>query len=204
MVQRECHRHTGHDSCTSYSLFPVGVVVGPRKSDVQARFSPEEVDRVSDVLPAFIVDECQTTDQTATSGASIVLFCVFATFMLELYYLSIAFQAGYHASAEGAGIKLLPLVLVMILVLMASSRIIAFIGRFKWIIITGPCFLAIACGLLYTVKYGTSIIHLYGYQVIMGFGIGLTMQNCMLAVQFELKSEPTLISAGTGTAVFRE
>ena len=122
--------------------------------------------------------------------------------MLEVYYLSLAFQAVYHTSATGAGVKLLPLILVQVATLMASSRIIPLLGRFKWVIVAGPCFLALASGLLYSVKYGTSINHLYGYQVIMGIGIGLAMQNSMLAVQFELKAEPWLISAGTGLAVF--
>jgi hypothetical protein len=129
---------------------------------------------------------------------------LFAVFMIEVYYLAVAFQAAYHLSATAAGIRLLPLILVQVFVLMASSRVIPLLGRFKWVIVAGPCFLCLACGLLYTVKYGTPISHLYGFQVLLGIGIGLGLQNSMIAVQFELKSEPWLISAGTGTAVFSE
>jgi hypothetical protein len=124
--------------------------------------------------------------------------------MLEVYYLSVAYQAAYHTSATGAGVKLLPFILVQIAVLIASSRIIPILGRFKWIIVAGPCFLALGCGLLYTVKYGTPESHLYGFQVFLGVGIGLSLQNMMLAVQFELKNEPWFIPAGTGMAIFRE
>jgi hypothetical protein len=35
-----------------------------------------------------------------------------------------------------------------------------------------------------------------------GIGIGMTLQNTMISVQFELKSRPWLISAGTGMVVF--
>lgn len=136
------------------------------------------------------------------AGASIVLFFLFMVMMFIIYYLSLGFQAAYHTSATAAGVKLLPLILVQVFTLILSSRVIPLIGRFKWIIVAGPCFLMLACGLFYSVKYGTSIAHLYGYQVIFGIGIGLAMQNSMLAVQFDLKSQPWLISAGTGSAVF--
>ena len=110
----------------------------------------------------------------------------------------------YNFSAVKAGVHLLPLILVQVFVLILSSRVIPKIGRFKWVIVAGPLFLILACGLFYSVKYGDSVGHLYGYQVIFGVGIGLAMQNSMLAVQFDLKSQPWLISAGTGTAVFSE
>lgn len=124
--------------------------------------------------------------------------------MLEVYYLSLAFQAVYNNSATIAGVKLLPFILVQIVVLIASSRIIPLVGRFKWVIVAGPCFLAAGSGALYSIKYGTPETHLYGFQALLGIGIGLAMQNSMLAVQFELKAEPWLISAGTGVAVFSE
>lgn len=124
--------------------------------------------------------------------------------MFEVYYLSIGMQAAYNLSATDAGVRLLPFILTQIIILIASSRLIPYIGRFKYIIAAGPVFIAIGSGLLYTVKYGTPIQHLYGFQVFLGIGIGLSMQNSMLAVQFELKKEPWLISAGVGLAVFRE
>jgi hypothetical protein len=138
------------------------------------------------------------------SGTSIVLFFLFATFMIEVYYLSIGLQAAYNLSATDAGIRLLPLILTQIIILIASSRLIPLVGRFKWVIVAGPCFIALGSGLLYSVKYGTPIQHIYGFQVLMGVGIGLAMQNSMLAVQFELKDAPQYIAAGTGLVTFSE
>jgi hypothetical protein len=123
--------------------------------------------------------------------------------MFEIYYLSIGMQAAYNISATDAGVRLLPFILTQIITLIASSRIIPKIGRFKYIIAAGPIFIAIGSGLLYSIKYGTPIQHLYGFQVFLGVGIGLSMQNSMLAVQFELKKEPWMISAGVGLATFR-
>ena len=121
--------------------------------------------------------------------------------MLEIYYLSVAFQAAYHTSATGAGVKLFPLIFLQIFGIISTSRIVPIIRRFKWIIVAGPVFMALGSGLLYTVKYGTPINHIYGFSVILGLGIGIALQNPMLAVQVELKDEPWLISSGLGIAI---
>lgn len=86
--------------------------------------------------------------------------------------------------------------------LISSSRLIPKIGRFKYVICAGPVFLAIGSGLLYTIDYRMSIKYLLGYQAFLGVGIGLSLQNSMLAIQHELKAEPWLVSAGTGLGVF--
>jgi hypothetical protein len=122
--------------------------------------------------------------------------------MLLVYYLSLAFQAVYNNSATIAGVKLLPLIMTQIVILIGSSRVIAKIGRFKYPIVMGPVFLLAGSGALYSIKYGTPENHLYGFEVLLGIGIGLAMQNSMLAVQFELKAEPWLIPAGTGISIF--
>ncbi|WWD00487.1 hypothetical protein V866_007402 [Kwoniella sp. B9012] len=135
-------------------------------------------------------------------GASIVCFCVFGVFMILVYYLSITYQAVYHTSATSAGVKLLPLILLQVAALIISSRIIPKIGRFKPVIICGPILLCIASGLFYTIKPTTPMANLYGYQVILGVGIGCCLQNVMVSVQHELRREPWLISLGTGLTVF--
>ncbi|OCF76843.1 aflatoxin efflux pump AFLT [Kwoniella mangroviensis CBS 8886] len=135
-------------------------------------------------------------------GASIVCFCVFGVFMILVYYLSITYQAVYHTSATSAGVKLLPLILLQVAALIISSRIIPKIGRFKPVIICGPILLCIASGLFYTIKPTTPMANLYGYQVILGVGIGCCLQNVMISVQHELRREPWLISLGTGLTVF--
>lgn len=116
--------------------------------------------------------------------------------------MSLDLQAVYHFSATDAGVRLLPLILVQIVVMMGSSRVIPKIGRFKWIIVAGPAFLALGSGLLYSIKSGTPISHLYGFQVLVGIGIGLSLQNSMLAIQYEFRDEPKLISVATGAGTF--
>lgn len=135
-------------------------------------------------------------------GAGMTLFMIFAVFMIDVYYLSVNLQAVYHFSATAAGVRLLPLIMVQIFFLILSSRIIPRIGYFKPIVVAGPAFLAIGSGLLYTIRYGHPIARLYGFQVILAVGIGLALQNSMLGVQIELKSEPQFVSAGMGMCTF--
>ncbi|KAL1405301.1 hypothetical protein Q8F55_008928 [Vanrija albida] len=135
-------------------------------------------------------------------GASITLFMLFAVFMIVVYYLSINLQAVYRFSATDAGVRLLPLIMVQIFFLILSSRVIPKIRYFKYIVVAGPAFLAIGSGLLYMQRYGDPVSRLYGYQVLLGVGIGLALQNSMLGVQIELKTEPQYISAGMGMCTF--
>ncbi|WVQ75390.1 hypothetical protein IAR50_005010 [Cryptococcus sp. DSM 104548] len=136
------------------------------------------------------------------AGAAIVCYCVFGVFMILVYYLSLTFQAVHNISATGAGVRLLPLILVQVVFLIASSRLIPKIGRFKPVVVAGPVFLSIASGLFYSIDYNTPLANLYGYQVLLGVGIGCCLQNSMIAVQHDLKKEPWLISLGTGLVVF--
>ncbi|KAK8846517.1 hypothetical protein IAR55_005603 [Kwoniella newhampshirensis] len=136
------------------------------------------------------------------AGALIVSASVAGIMMILIYYLSLAYQAVYHSSATGAGVRLLPLILVQVFALIFSSRIIPIIGRYKYVIASGPAIITIACGLFYSVKVDTSEAHLYGYQALFGIGIGMCIQNAMMAVQQELKREPKLIALGTGLAAF--
>ncbi|WVQ83765.1 hypothetical protein IAT38_005909 [Cryptococcus sp. DSM 104549] len=141
--------------------------------------------------------------QRRTIGsATLVSFCVFGIYMILVYYLSLTFQAVHHTSATSAGVRLLPLIFVQVAALMISARLIPRIGRFKPVIVCGPIFLAIASGLFYSISYSTPVGNLYGYQVILGVGIGMCLQNVMVAVQHDLRDEPWLISLGTGLVIF--
>lgn len=109
----------------------------------------------------------------------------------------------YHFSATDAGVRLLPLVFVQNFFLVISGRfLIPRIRRYKWIVVASPVLLTIGSGLLYSVKYGTPIASIYGFQVILGAGVGLGLQNAMLAVQVDLREKPHWISAGMGLTTF--
>lgn len=121
---------------------------------------------------------------------------------VDVYYLSLALQTQWRYSATDAGVRLLPLIMVQIVVMIITSRLIPLLGYIKWIIVAGPCFIALGSGLLYSVHVNTPIGHVYGFQALVGVGIGMTLQNSMVSIQFDLREEPHLITMGTGAGTF--
>lgn len=135
-------------------------------------------------------------------GACGVLFTLFAVYMIAVFYLSLWLQAVYHFSATDAGVRLLPVILSQTFFLLASSRLVPRIGRYKWIIVAGPVLLGAGSGAMYSVTYGAPLARLLGFQVLIGAGAGVAMQNSSLAIQAELRAEPRLIPAGIGISTF--
>ncbi|GMK56868.1 hypothetical protein CspeluHIS016_0307080 [Cutaneotrichosporon spelunceum] len=136
------------------------------------------------------------------AGSTLVLFFLFFVFMIDVYYLSLALQTQWRFSATGAGVRLLPLIMVQIVVMIITARIIPKLGYIKWIIVTGPALTALGSGLLYTVHVGTPVSHVYGFQAIIGAGIGMSLQNAMVSIQFDLRELPHLITMGVGVGTF--
>ncbi|KLT44397.1 MFS general substrate transporter [Cutaneotrichosporon oleaginosum] len=136
------------------------------------------------------------------AGATVVVFFLFFVFMIDVYYLSLALQTQWRFSATGAGVRLLPLILTQIVVMIITSRIIPLVGYIKWAIVAGPALIALGSGLLYTVDTHTPLSRLYGFQIIIGAGIGLALQNTMVSIQFDLRTEPSLIAMGMGAGTF--
>lgn len=57
-------------------------------------------------------------------------------------------------------------------------------------------------GLLYTIGVHTSNAKIIGYQILAGFGIGLSFQNALVAVQAEFHDRPSLLPQATGVVSF--
>ncbi|KAF8329701.1 major facilitator superfamily domain-containing protein [Cantharellus anzutake] len=135
-------------------------------------------------------------------GASLVSFFEWGAFMIAVYYLSVGFQAAYNVSATAAGIRLLPMIIVQVFTLILTGRLIAHFGRPYLIILLGPVFIALGCGLLYSVTPADHISKLMGYEVFVGIGVGMFLQNTIMITQYEFRDQPQLMSAATGVVVF--
>ncbi|KAF8304792.1 MFS general substrate transporter [Clavulina sp. PMI_390] len=148
------------------------------------------------MLPLHMLNDRDVT------GAAFLNIFMWAVYVVAIYYLSEAYQAIYNASATNAGISLLPQIATQIFVLIFSGRIIARFGRSHWIIVAGPVFLTIGSGLLYSAGYPKPKHYYMGYSSILGFGIGLVLQNSIIAVQYVFHKQPKLMSIATGTVTF--
>ncbi len=120
-------------------------------------------------------------------------FFLGSAFFLLLYYLPIWFQAVKGVSAFRSGIMNIPLVLSVVVASIVSGGLVTTIGYYAPFMIGSSVLMAIGIGLLTTFNPDTPSSMWIGYQVICGFGIGLGMQQPLIAIQtvLDMSEVPT-------------
>ncbi|KAK7954876.1 major facilitator superfamily domain-containing protein [Apiospora saccharicola] len=128
--------------------------------------------------------------------------CIGSQMMIFVYFLPIYFQAIKGASAVDSGIRLLPLTLSMVVASMANGIFVNKIGYYTPSMIVGTCLLAIGAGLLTTLQIDTPSAKWIGYQILYGFGLGMTFQAPNLAAQTVLPTKD--VPTGTSLMFFSQ
>ena len=129
-------------------------------------------------------------------------FCIGASMMINVYYLPIWFQAIKGVNAVNSGIRLLPMVLPMVIASISSGVLIARVGYYTPFMLFGVVLLSIGSGLITTLQVDTGEPRWIGYQVIYGFGMGMTFQAPNLAAQTVLPTHDVPI--GTSLMLFSQ
>jgi len=122
-------------------------------------------------------------------GCCLMAFFTFFAMMLFIYFLPLQYQAVMNHSAERSGIDILPLMLGVVLFSGISGGIITKTGHYWTVLLIGPMILAVGGGLFFTVTSTTSSGALIGFQFLVSAGIGVVMQNLIIAVQANVASE---------------
>ncbi|KAH7324523.1 major facilitator superfamily domain-containing protein [Stachybotrys elegans] len=117
--------------------------------------------------------------------------------MLALYYLPLWFQAVQGVSATNSGIRLLPVILPTILGSLVSGVIISKVGYCNPFFYLSSILMPIGAGLLATMTPDSGMAEWFGYQVILGIGIGVGSQQPMTIAQTVLPK----IDVGIGTSL---
>jgi MFS family permease len=123
-----------------------------------------------------------------------------AAFFLVLYYLPIWFQAVKGVSAFESGVRNIPLVFSCVIASIGSGVLVTTLGHYAPFMIASSVFMAIGIGLLTTFEPSTNRSMWIGYQAISGFGVGLGMQQPLIAVQTVL--EISQVPIATAILVF--
>ncbi|KAF7297069.1 DHA14-like major facilitator [Mycena indigotica] len=133
------------------------------------------------------------------SGA-IYIFCIGGAFFILNFYLPLWFQAIRGVSAVHSGIDNLPLILAVVIASVLAGGLITAIGYYAPFMILSAVLTAIGTGLISTLKVNSNHTKWMPYEIICGLGIGLGMQQPMLAAQavLDLKDVPT----GTSIIMF--
>ncbi|WP_433870640.1 MFS transporter [Saccharopolyspora sp. CA-218241] len=99
-------------------------------------------------------------------------------------FLGQYFQIARSYSPTEAGLMTLPMVIGMFLSTTASGQIISRrTGRIKPFLLLGSVLMIVAMSLLSTIDHETDLVLVGCYLALMGMGVGMLMQNLVLAVQ---------------------
>lgn len=127
---------------------------------------------------------------------------VLATFMMSvamfgaIMYIPVFAQVVLGASATNSGLILMPLSVAMIITSVIVGFLITRFGRYKGFMVTGLAVLIGGYLLLTTLSVDSSQLALSGMLVVIGFGLGLSMQVFTLVVQNNAKAS----EMGTATS----
>ncbi|PWW76253.1 MFS general substrate transporter [Tuber magnatum] len=138
--------------------------------------------------------------QRSIAFSSMLAFSIGSAFMLLVFYIPIWLQAIKSVSATKSGIMNLPLILGVVVLSILAGILITLCGYYTPFMIAGAAICAIGTGLLTTFEVDTGHAKWIGYQFICGAGIGLCMQQPMIAAQTVLKIED--VPTGTAVVVF--
>lgn len=110
------------------------------------------------------------------------------------------FQVARGATPTEAGLLTLPMIAGNFLGSVVTGQLITRFGRWKAYLVTGTVFIAGGMGLLGTIDHSTDLTVTGIYSFVLGLGLGMTMQNLVLAVQNTVSV--SIIGAASSTVAF--
>jgi EmrB/QacA subfamily drug resistance transporter len=162
-------------------------------------------------IVAFVVTELRATepivplrlfrDRTTTLAivASVAIgVAMFGSTVFLGQYLQIS--RGYSPTA--AGLLTIPMVGGLLVSSTVSGILITRYGKWKRYLVAGSILVAVGFGLLATIDHATNMVVLGVFLAVLGVGIGMTMQNLVLAVQNTVAAND-LGAASSAVAFFR-
>ncbi|KAI1082704.1 putative efflux pump [Whalleya microplaca] len=138
--------------------------------------------------------------QRTVWAGSIFLFGVGSSFFIMVFYIPIWFQSVQGVSAVESGIRNLPFLISVVVLSMGTGVLVTMFGYYAPFMILGTVTMSVGGGLLSTWKPDTPTGIWIGYQIIAGAGVGMSLQQPLMAAQTVL--EPKDIPTGTAVLVF--
>ncbi len=115
-------------------------------------------------------------------------------------FLSQYMQLARGKTPTQSGLLTIPMILGLFISSTLSGRVITRTGRYKAFMVAGSVLLAGGLGLMGTIDYHTSFVLVSLYMFVLGAGVGMLMQNLVLAVQNTLDVKE--IGSGTAAVAF--
>ncbi|KAL7629499.1 MFS sugar transporter [Parahypoxylon ruwenzoriense] len=133
-------------------------------------------------------------------ASSLFAFGVGSGFFIMVYYIPIWFQSVQGVSAVDSGIRNLPMLISIVVFAIGSGVLVTIFGYYAPFMVLGTLIMPIGGGLLSTWKPDTASGAWIGYQILFGAGVGMSLQQPLMAVQtvLDIRDVPT----GTSIMVF--
>ncbi|KAI8957048.1 MFS general substrate transporter [Daldinia sp. FL1419] len=117
------------------------------------------------------------------NGACLTMAINGWNFVVQVYYIPSFYQLAYGYSATKAGAMLLPITLIQTLSSTLSGLIVHWVGRYRECILFGWVCWTIGLGLMSTLDENSGLGKQIGYAIIIGVGVGNTLQPALIACQ---------------------
>src|SRR3712207_959635 len=159
-------------------------------------FVVTELRAAEPIVPLRLFRDRTTTLAIAASMA--IGVAMFGSTVFLGQYLQIS--RGYSPTA--AGLLTIPMVAGLLLSSTASGLLITRTGRWKRFLVGGSLLVVLGFALLSAIDHETDMVLLGAFLFVLGVGIGMTMQNLVLAVQNTVAARD-LGAASSAVAFFR-
>ncbi|MGC4951193.1 MFS transporter [Streptomyces sp. DT224] len=140
-------------------------------------------------------------NRTITLASLASLFVGIAMFAGTVFF-SQYFQLARGKSPTMSGVMTIPMIGGLFLSSTISGQVITKTGRWKAWLVSGGFLVTAGLGMLGTIRYDTTYWHIAIFMFVMGLGIGMMMQNLVLATQNQVDPKD-LGSASSVVTFFR-
>ncbi|WP_326604687.1 DHA2 family efflux MFS transporter permease subunit [Streptomyces sp. NBC_01799] len=140
-------------------------------------------------------------NRTITLASVASLFVGIAMFAGTVFF-SQYFQLARGKSPTMSGVMTIPMIAGLFLSSTISGQVITKTGRWKAWLVSGGFLVTAGLGMLGTIRYDTAYWHIAVFMFVMGLGIGMMMQNLVLATQNQV-APSDLGSASSVVTFFR-
>lgn len=127
--------------------------------------------------------------QRSVAASCLGAFFIYGTFLVHAYYLPIWFQAIKNDTAIMSGVSLIAYVIGNAVFSVIAGSLVSKVGYFAPPAIIGAAIGTVGCGLLSTLRVDSGPGQWVGYQVVTSAGLGMAVQQGVIAVQTVLTLE---------------
>ncbi|MDX3059584.1 MFS transporter [Streptomyces sp. NE06-03E] len=138
-------------------------------------------------------------NRTITLASAASLFVGIGMFAGTVFF-SQYFQLARDKSPTMSGVMTIPMIAGLFLSSTISGQVITKTGRWKAWLVSGGFLLTAGLGMLGTIRYDTEYWHIAIFMLVMGLGIGMMMQNLVLATQNQVA--PSDLGAASSVVTF--